>query len=293
MNDLTLIDFTARSLPPQVHTQSHLYRNGLSVSRHTAPSNPGEWMAAAQITIILHQGSPFDLFWRPVGNRVAQQHPVTTGRFHLTPANFPVHLSWDGEVSYALVAMNSTFLHNATAEAFDGNIPELTPHVAQENRIVEHLLTTLFQELDDPMPYSGLCLDLIAVSLALRLFFTYGNVKKPLLAVKGGLGTTRQRRIMDYIESHLEEDISLDDLAREAGISAYHLGRAFKQTTGMPPHRYITDRRIHRAQEMLLRNDRPVTDIALALGFASPSHFTDVFRKITGTTPTGFRQNFS
>jgi AraC family transcriptional regulator len=79
-------------------------------------------------------------------------------------------------------------------------------------------------------------------------------------------------------------------LAEEAGLSPYHFSKAFKASLGVPPWRYVTERRIHRAKELLLDRCRSITEIAHDLGFSSHSHFTDVFRKKTGRAPSRFRR---
>jgi AraC family transcriptional regulator len=124
-----------------------------------------------------------------------------------------------------------------------------------------------------------------------RLFETYGESTKQLSSIRGGLGASRQRIIAEFIEEHLGEDIGLVALAAEAGLSPNHFGKVFKATFGKPPCRYINELRIRKAKEMLLADHASITEIALALGFSSHSHFTDMFRKLTGTTPSRFRGN--
>ena len=130
-----------------------------------------------------------------------------------------------------------------------------------------------------------------AASLVLRLFETHGESRRRPAPVRGGLGASRRRRVADFIEAHLEDDIGLAALIAEAEPSRHHFGKAFKVTFGRPPRRYIAERRVQKAKEMLLSDRASITDIALALGFSSHSHFTDVFRKTTGTTPSLFRGN--
>ena len=108
---------------------------------------------------------------------------------------------------------------------------------------------------------------------------------------RGGLGASCQRRVLDYIEAHLTEEIDLDQLAQKAGHSPNHFSKAFKISLGVPPWRYVTERRIHRAKELLLNGSSSITEIAHDLGFSSHSHFTDVFRKATGKPPSHFRRD--
>jgi AraC-like DNA-binding protein len=108
---------------------------------------------------------------------------------------------------------------------------------------------------------------------------------------RGGLAAWQQRVVSAYIEEHLSEHISLATLASLARLSPYHFSRAFKQSFGVPPHRYHTYRRIERAKTLLERHVLSVTDIGLRLGFNEASSFTTAFRKITGLTPSRYHRS--
>ena len=94
-----------------------------------------------------------------------------------------------------------------------------------------------------------------------------------------------------YIEEHLAEPISLATLAELVGLSTYHFCRAFKQSVGMPPHRYHTSRRIEQAKALLAKPAVSVTEIGLAMGFSETSSFTAAFRKATGFTPSAYHRS--
>jgi transcriptional regulator of acetoin/glycerol metabolism len=106
----------------------------------------------------------------------------------------------------------------------------------------------------------------------------------------GGLPAGVLRRICEHIESHLEDNISLEVLAADAGFSLYHFARAFRQSMGISPHRYVMQQRVRKAQQLLARTDLPLATIAAAVGFADQSHFSRQFRRLAGTTPSGFRR---
>jgi AraC family transcriptional regulator len=109
--------------------------------------------------------------------------------------------------------------------------------------------------------------------------------------VRGGLAAWQQRSVTAYIEEHLAESVPLAMLAELVRLSPYHFCRAFKQSFGVPPHRYHTARRIERAKTLLANPRLSVTDIGLTVGFSETSSFTAAFRKATGVTPTGYRRN--
>jgi len=111
--------------------------------------------------------------------------------------------------------------------------------------------------------------------------------------VRGGLAAWQQRMVTTYIEEHLAEPILLATLAGLAGLSTYHFCRAFKQSFGIPPHRYHTSRRIDRAKALLAKPAPSVTKIGLTVGYSETSSFTAAFRKATGLTPTAYHRGLA
>jgi AraC-like DNA-binding protein len=105
----------------------------------------------------------------------------------------------------------------------------------------------------------------------------------------GGLTPRALQRIREYIEEHLTENIELETLAVIAGLSKWHFARAFKQSVGTPPHCYLIQRRLQRAQELLAETDLSLAQIALQSGFSDQSHFSRRFRLFFGATPRSFR----
>lgn len=99
--------------------------------------------------------------------------------------------------------------------------------------------------------------------------------------------------MLDYIDANLARHLTLDGLAERARVSRAHFARRFRAVTGLSPHRYITLRRVDRARELLRNPTLEINRIALDLGFGDQSHFTQVFRAATGTTPGQFRRGLS
>lgn len=107
--------------------------------------------------------------------------------------------------------------------------------------------------------------------------------------VRGGLAPSVRRRIVDYIEAHLDQTLTLDQLASEAGLSTFHFAKMFRISFGIPPHRYLAERRVERARNLLRSGGLALAQMALACGYASQSHFTKAFRSATGITPGEWR----
>src|SRR5215475_5389380 len=107
---------------------------------------------------------------------------------------------------------------------------------------------------------------------------------------KGGLAGWQEKRIAAYIEEHLTEDIPLIELAQIAGLSPYPFSRAFKETFGVPPHRYHLIARIEHAKSLLSRPGVSVTEAGLKAGFRETSSFSAAFRKVTHQSPSQYRR---
>lgn len=130
----------------------------------------------------------------------------------------------------------------------------------------------------------------VGLALALRLLVAHGDQDSPAPTVaRGGLPPHLLRRAQDYMDAHLATALTLDDVARQIGISPRHFARAFRQSVGVPPHQWLLRRRIDAARELLAAGDSPLAEVAVQCGFADQSHFTSTFRRATGTTPGRYR----
>ena len=127
--------------------------------------------------------------------------------------------------------------------------------------------------------------------LGQELVRLYQGADRIEMQARGGLAAWQQRIVTAYIDEHLADQISLATMAQLARLSPYHFCRAFKQSFGVPPHRYHTIRRIERAKTLLEKRPVSVTDIGLTLGFSETSSFTAAFRRATGLTPSGYHRS--
>jgi len=104
------------------------------------------------------------------------------------------------------------------------------------------------------------------------------------------LSRQRLRRIAEYVEAHLGDHLSLDEMASVACLSPHHLSRSFKHATGIGLHRYVVLRRIARAKELMLQTDLPLVEVAAAVGFETQAAFSTRFHRETGLPPLRFRR---
>jgi AraC family transcriptional regulator len=132
-----------------------------------------------------------------------------------------------------------------------------------------------------------------ALSLVLMHELVRSERRAPAAAkqLRGGLPVWQQKRVVEFIDEHLAEDISLAALAEIVDLSVYHFARAFRQSLGVPPHRYLMARRMDRARSLLQRPALSVTQIGIRIGFREAGSFTRAFRKLTGLAPTEYRRH--
>lgn len=125
----------------------------------------------------------------------------------------------------------------------------------------------------------------IAHRLAAHLGSEYGPAPRPAIPPVGALDRRLVDRIAEYVDAQVGETITLDQLAGVAALSPFHFARAFRTTTGLTPHQFVTARRVERARTQLRETDASVVEVAHAVGFANVSHFRRVFRRELGLLP--------
>jgi AraC family transcriptional regulator len=145
--------------------------------------------------------------------------------------------------------------------------------------------------MEVPEVHDRLYIDALGVILLHELARPHVEPVQPQAPARGGLAAWQQRILADYIEAHLAEQMPLAQLAALVQLSPYHFCRAFKQSFGLPPHRYHTSRRIERAKALLAKPDYSVTEIGMTVGFSETSSFTAAFRRATGLTPTAYHRS--
>ncbi len=138
-------------------------------------------------------------------------------------------------------------------------------------------------------PHGRLCADGLILALVARLLNAHANCGSAPASARG-LSKWRLKRARDYIEANLGEPLHLSDIAASTGLSRMHFAAQFRTATGMRPHEFVLRRRIERAQELIAAPNTTLVDIALSVGFQTQAHFTTVFKRLVGETPSRWRE---
>jgi len=180
---------------------------------------------------------------------------------------------------------------NAIADAANApHIDELRyePGSGVDDPIVRALTSVFYPALDRPDQANQLFVDCVMLALGCHIAQTYGGLERT--PTRGGLARWQERRAKEIIAANLAGDVPLTQLARECGLSTGHFSRAFKDTTGIPPHQWLLRQRIENAMRLLRSQQLSLPEVALACGFSDQSHFTRVFTKLSGTSPGAWRR---
>ncbi|MCC8944823.1 helix-turn-helix transcriptional regulator [Bradyrhizobium sp. Arg62] len=182
---------------------------------------------------------------------------------------------------------------NFDNETGESAIHALNYKTAFEDPLLAEIGFAVASELKIETSAGSLFVESLASSLAARLLQTRASASRTQLFPRRahhGLDQRRLFRVLDYIDANLEGDLSLESMARIACLSRYHFARAFRQAVGESPHRYVSAKRLERAKALLIRDDRPLVDIALTLNFSSQANFTRAFKQATGQAPGQYCQ---
>jgi AraC family transcriptional regulator len=167
------------------------------------------------------------------------------------------------------------------------------PRVFFEDAELVKMALKLKSAVEGPQSGDRRYREALGVVLAHDLARFISGAGRPQSRIRGGLAAWQEQAVLGYIDERLAEQVSLATLAGLARLSTYHFSRVFKQSFGMPPHRFHSHRRIERAKTLLINPEMSVTQIGMTLGFSSASSFTTTFRKMTGMTPSDFRRSMA
>ncbi|MCS3429691.1 helix-turn-helix domain-containing protein [Klebsiella sp. BIGb0407] len=216
-------------------------------------------------------------------------------RFCLMPANS--ESKWNIGSNFSFVHLYCTDKHlRAIAEQIWDRSPaaiQLDEKTFASDERITQLYRHFLLNNDWQQRANHLTLSTASMLLLTHLVQHYSTVNWQLPITKGGLSPAILRRTQDYIEHHLDGPLTLEELALQAELSEFHFARMFKQSTQQAPHQYVMQRRMIKAKTLVCGTSQTLTEIALACGFSSASHFSNRFKTVWGVTPSGLRTTLS
>jgi AraC family transcriptional regulator len=287
---IELINFAGvASLPRHIEITHRITSGSVTIGRYLLKPNPGAFIGTTQYVAMVHEGSPFEMEWRLPGSCTYEQKRMEPGDIHIVPCDTLAYTRWETSSRMLFIAIDRTLVSQIVGEVFDQRPIELKLQIGIRDRVIQGMTEAWREELLERGTGGQIQAKALATALVVHLFRIYGEGGVNFRVITGGMNGIRLRRVVEYIEEHLNEDINLCALASIAGFSVHHFHEVFKAEAGTSPHHYLIERRVHRAKELLLGNDMPIAQIATEVGFSGQSHLTLHFRRLAGTTPSRFR----
>lgn len=181
-------------------------------------------------------------------------------------------------------------LNEITDEQGAPRIDTLTCERGVLDPTVWHLGQTLLPALERPHEIGAMYADHLLMATHTYFAVAFGGMRLPSYSRRGGLAPWQVRCATELMIERLGTDMSLSEAAAACGLSPNYFARAFKQSVGTPPHRWLLLQRVLRAKSLLRDAKFSLSDIAAACGFADQSHFTRVFTSIVGASPGAWRK---
>jgi AraC family transcriptional regulator len=266
---------------------------GLEAARYRA-ERPAEINPPAvthhRLVLFIRPPEGLDLRYDGVKRHV----PPPAGSISLVPAGVPSRWRPSGNRDFLHIYLEPVLVGRVAAEVFGLDQARLTVPPL-DGLDLPHLRTAMLA-VDAELTAGGaggpLAAESLANVLAVQLIRHVSEPRRLERGRDGALPRSRLRAVVEYIEGHLDDSPSLDEMAAVARLSPYHFARQFKAATGLPPYQYVIARRVERAKELLQQDpDLSLAEVAADAGFSDQSQFSHHFKRVIGVTPGRFRMS--
>ncbi|GCE29075.1 hypothetical protein KDA_45590 [Dictyobacter alpinus] len=275
---------------------------GLKAEAFHEPLALEGWIAPGRsdVSLVLFAGGTMRMEQRPF-NGAWKMLYMRSNDMLLTAGRDVAHeVRWQG---ISDLPMQTLHLHlsqelfcRTAAEVTDKDIQPsaLMSRSGFQDPLLAQIGLALWRELEQQAPAGKLYAQIAAQMLAVHLLHHYSEIRlHPSEESYQRLTARQMRRLVAFIQERLSQELTLEELATQAGFSPYYFARIFRQTTGESPHQFVLRQRVERAQQLLAQKNIPLVEVALESGFANQSHFTRTFKRYLGTTPRTYRQELN
>ncbi|OKH39352.1 AraC family transcriptional regulator [[Phormidium ambiguum] IAM M-71] len=271
--------------PPRLSSRGKIW-NGIGLEQHYLPPGETPEYSLEKFAITINLGQSFQI--ERIIDRHLQKGLMFTGAVGFCPPNTSQVIRWNRDTNILIVSLEDELLSSHAVELLGTDQYEMFPHLITQDALIYQMGLKLQEQLKTNSSDSRLYVESAATFLAVHILQNYSIQKAFIREYAGGLPKHQLKQAIDYIQSHLTQEISLDAIANYLGISRYHFCRLFKQSTGLSPHQYVIQQRVERAKQLLRRGKLSIAETAIACGFNHQSHLHRHFKRLTGTTPGSF-----
>lgn len=218
---------------------------------------------------------------------------IRTGYTSVLPANLPHWGIWEREAEVLVFYLDPEFLYRCVEDAIVGdNVEVIEASTAEDVFLLNLALRIRTQVQSDICPCAALYIESSATSLATYLLSKYRSCGCPLRLSQAGLAPKQLQQIIDYTHSNLANALSIAEAAKVVQLSSSQFSRLFKRSLRRTYYQYVIECRVAKAQQLLMKSDLLLSEIAQQAGFFDQSHMTHTICRIVGMTPSAYRQMF-
>jgi AraC family transcriptional regulator len=259
------------------------------IERHLTPRSAsyGE-REQTDHTLFLYEGEPVQAAWKADGQQFKGW--LCSGHLWIVPHSMPHTASFEGPHGGILLSITNSQIERHIGPFLGGRGFKLPPEFNLEDGQLQHLLRALLAVAQEGSNEDALVGELLVNAVCVRLAKRFAISKMNIVPCRGGLPPARLKRVLEYIESNLDKNITLSELARVANMSLYYFAVLFRQSTSLSPHRYVLSKRVERAKELLQNPKLSVLEVSLNVGFEHQNNFARAFRRVIGVSPTEFKR---
>ncbi len=214
------------------------------------------------------------------------------GDFWLCPAGVSSFWRWESTDEEIVFILDPAFLRRIALESgcLNPDQVELKPMVQAHDPKLSSLSLVFLQEMQSNGLGGQLYCECLANQFAIHLLRHYCAVEPRFRTYEGGLSHPALVQAIDYIHAHLDQKLSLDQIAAHLNLSVYYFCTLFAQSVGTSPYQYVLQQRVERVKQLLKTTQLPLSEIAVMAGFNDQTQMSKHFRKLTATTPKAYRQ---
>jgi AraC family transcriptional regulator len=239
--------------------------------------------------VMTFYGAAQEITWRQGPARMTSR--TKPGSITLIPSGHEGRWDIEGDLEVSHVYLTEQRLQHCADVLAGGQRIELLDRVGFDDSATSHILEMLSQSpvMDDPA--SRLFVEQAVDLLCTQLVRAHSSLALPApTPPRRGLADWQVKRVTGYMRDFLDRDIGLEEMAGLVDLSRFHFVTAFRLATGLSPHHYLTAMRMTEARKLLAQQELPIIQVALAVGYQTPSAFTASFRKVNQMTPSEFRR---
>jgi AraC family transcriptional regulator len=203
------------------------------------------------------------------------------------------HWHWTEQIDVTHFYLSDAVVSRVAADVLERPVAAVRLHdvLRTRNPVVTEIVNTISREASGNGVGGALYVDALSTQLVVNLLRDFAAVQFVDKSGRGELPPTTRKRVVEYIETRIDQPLTLEELAEVASMGVWTFGKRFRASFQVTPHQYVLDRRIQRAQQMLAVGRLPVKAIALECGFADQAHLTRVMRARLGRTPASLRDS--